>query len=392
MKKVVLVVGLFLMLPATQLSAQARWAIERQPSLDITDMAADGSVNFQRASGATRRLDGLLLIADRRAGVARWFDQTGKPGRVIGRLGKDPGEFSGSVMSLVACGRDSALVWDLRAERGTLVGLGGIGRQFTLGGTSVRPPLLEIHCNSSGDFAYLSDLEWDWTKSKPANPAVIATGDLVVVGRDSRVIDLRRGAVRSEWVPVVGPTGSHAQFNRPLGVDTYMALVGDTVVLGASDSGYLNVFRPNVAPTDIGSKRAAGRLGTANHIAVPVTGPAPTAGEYSAATMAIASSAPNQAWTDTVFAQLAPLPVPVTRPRFSGVFSDSDGLLWVQTSLLGSPRTDFLIMRLDGTIVARASLPMLISVYEVGKDHLVGAYTTENDVSHVALFKITRNR
>jgi hypothetical protein len=65
-------------------------------------------------------------------------------------------------------------------------------------------------------------------------------------------------------------------------------------------------------------------------------------------------------------------------------------LLWVQLSPTGAKQVDFVVMQLDGRIVARVRLPRSLTVYEIGRDYVLGAYADDDDEMHLAVYRLRR--
>ena len=88
--------------------------------------------------------------------------------------------------------------------------------------------------------------------------------------------------------------------------------------------------------------------------------------------------------------QLAAIPLPDRLPAISALFVDSEGLVWIQTTPPGAKALDFLVMRGDGRVVARAQVPLGITLFEIGRDYLMGSYTDAADEMHVAMYRLRR--
>jgi hypothetical protein len=128
--------------------------------------------------------------------------------------------------------------------------------------------------------------------------------------------------------------------------------------------------------------------GSTRH-AVPVTLRAPTQAEVDAAIDALASMAPA-ANRQAMLSQLATIPVPARLPPISALYSDTEGLLWVQTTPPGGRALDFLVLQRDGRLVSRVHVPRGLTLFDIGRDYVVGSYTDSADEMHVAVFRLRR--
>jgi hypothetical protein len=386
MKAIPLAVAL--LAPVAAVAAQARWVVDSKPTLDVRDLQANGTVNFQLAAGATRLENGSLLVADQLAGAIRLIDATGILVKTSGKIGDGPGEFSGNVLSASRCGSDSLIVWDRGSQRVSMIGASGVvARQFRFSGDSgSRGPVFDLKCTSSGRLAYLSDP--NRTLRPTSIPRVLrGFADVVTADRDGLVIGRYLGSV-SEWVAVVAPRGGNGQFPRPLGVASFLASVGNHVILGVSDSA-----RVVVLPEESGGAHLQGQRippSEAKTVSLPIRMRVPRQEEFDDAAQAIAARAPNQALADAVLKQLLTVPMSTFAPAYSGLFEDPEGLLWVQLSTQGAKDVELLAIRLDGYPVARIRLPVAIKIYEIGGNYILGSYSDANDAAHVALWKLTR--
>lgn len=98
----------------------AAWDIEPTPMLAVGDIADSDSAVFARVTDARLLDTGLLAVADGGARAVLFFDTTGQRRATLGRRGRGPGEFTGS-MTLAGLGADSLAVWDPGQSRWTLI-------------------------------------------------------------------------------------------------------------------------------------------------------------------------------------------------------------------------------------------------------------------------------
>ena len=369
----ILTTAILLLFPMAVVAGQTTWTVDRTPILDVPGVAADGKVNFGYAGGATRLVDGSLLVGDRADNSVRVIDPTGKLVRTLGRAGQGPNEFA-SIIWAGRCGADTLMVWDFGRRQASMVGANGIGRQFAIpAGDTAQPPYL-FSCARNGTMAYISAPRPDRSAAPPAPNVMVVVAAVYRVNGEGTVIQ-RLGAVPGgEVVATTGPTGGRGGAPRPLGRAAYVAAVGDAIAISSADSAQVTVVPAN---------------GPSRTIAIPVTLRAPTRDEFEAAVHATVSLLPAQA-RQAMTPQLAASPMPQRLPPVSAMFSDPEGLLWVQTSPPGARAIDFLVMRLDGRIAARVQVPHAMTIHEIGRDYILGSFNDANDEPHVAVLRLRR--
>lgn len=96
------------------------WALDATPVMSVGDVGESDSVVFARVTDARRLPSGVLAVADGGAQAILLFDSTGTQYAKLGRRGRGPGEFSGS-LSLAARGASAVSVWDPSQSRWSAV-------------------------------------------------------------------------------------------------------------------------------------------------------------------------------------------------------------------------------------------------------------------------------
>jgi hypothetical protein len=354
--------------------AQSTWVVDQTPILDVPGLSASGTVTFGYAAGGIRLPDGGLLIADRGENTVRVLDASGKLVRSIGRAGNGPGEFQ-SILWAGRCGGDSLMIWDLRRRQASIAGAGSSAlRQFAVpaGDTAQEP--FQFSCSPRGGMVYLSAPRPVRGAPNAENPNIMAISAAVYrVGPDG-AIRQRLGAVPAGEA-VVSPPGGRGGAPRPLGRAARVAALDDAVVISSADSAFVSIIR------------ADGRS-TRHDLPIPLR--APTKAEFDEAVQALASmvAAPNR---QAAIQMLSTAPMPATLPPISALFVDTEGLLWVQTTPPGGRALDFLVLGRDGSVRARAHLPRGLTVFDIGRDYVMGSYTDTADEMHVAVYRLRRN-
>lgn len=362
-------------LPLTGAVGQAVWTVDRAPTLDVPGIGADGKVTFGYAAGATRLANGSLLIADRAENGIRVIDAAGKLLRTIGRAGDGPGEFQTMIWA-GGCGADSMLVWDLRRRQASMVGASGtVARQFAVPARDTAQLPFQFSCAHNRAMVYLSLPRPIRDATPPQDPNIRAvTAAVYRIAADGAVTQRLGDIPAGEVLATVSPTGGRGSAPRPLGRTASVAAVGNDVVIGSADSATATVVHDN---------------GTRSQIRIPVTIRAPTRAEFDAAVQASASMIPAPI-RQAMIAQLAAVPMPERLPAISALFGDPDGLLWVQSSPVGAKVIDFIVIQVDGRVVARAQIPLPLTIFEIGRDYILGSYSDAGDEMHVAVYRLRR--
>ena len=357
-------------------SAQATWVVEPTPILDIPGTSSTGTMTFGHAAGGIRLANGGLLIADRTENTIRVFDASGRSERSLGRAGPGPGEFRSMVWTR-RCGGDSLLVWDFARRQATVVGSTSESmRQFAVpkGDTAQVP--YQFSCSSRGSIVYSSAPRPNRgavTGSTNPNiiPAVVAAYS---IDRDGSIRHRYGEIPGGEVVLITGPTGGRGGAPRPLGRISYVASMGDVAVISSADSAILTFH---------------GADGRSSRHVLPIPSRPPTRAEYEAAIGELATVGPPDARQSLVDA-LRAFPMPERLPPISALFVDTEDLLWVQTTPPGGRVMDFLVVRPDGRVAAKAQIPRTLTVFDIGRDYILGSYSDANDETHVAVYRLRR--
>ncbi|HEX6316997.1 MAG TPA: hypothetical protein VFZ73_19125 [Gemmatimonadaceae bacterium] len=361
---------------ATVVEAQTTWVVDSTPVLDLRGADASGSVAFGHPAGGIRLSNGSLLIADRGDNSVRLFDARGVLQRTSGRTGQGPGEFQ-SMIWAGRCGTDSLLVWDMNRRRATIVDAsGGLTRQFAIPAADTAQTPFRFSCASRGGIVYQS-------APRPARGAPNAErADIIGVNtavyridRDGRVT-LRLGDVPGgEVVAMTSPSGGRGAAPRPLGRAAHVAAVDGAVAISSADSAFVTMIRDD---------------GSRNRFSLPIAFRAPTRAEFDAAIQSLATMAPAPA-RQAMIRQLSGVPMPSRLPPVSALFTDADGLLWVQTTPAGGTALDFLVVQADGRVVSTVRIPFGLSVFDIGRDHILGSYTDSDDEMHLVVLRLRRD-
>lgn len=367
---------LLLMLAVAGAAAQATWVVDPTPILDVPGTSSAGTVTFGHAAGGIRLANGGLLIADRIENTIRVLDASGKVERSLGRAGSGPDEFRSMVWAR-RCGGDSLIVWDMARRLATIVGPGTTAmRQFAVPAGDTAQVPYQFSCSLRGSIVYSSSPRPNrGAVTGSANSNIIpVTAAVYSIGRDGSIRNRHGEIPAGEAVLMVGPSGGRGGSPRPLGRASYVAALSDFAVISSADSAVLTFH---------------GADGRSRRHILPIPMRAPTRAEFEAAIAELATVGPAGA-RQSLIDRFRELPMPERLPPVSALFVDAEDLLWVQTSPPGGRVMDFLVIQADGRIVAKVQLPRSLSVFDIGRDYVLGSYFDAADEMHVAVFRLNR--
>jgi hypothetical protein len=356
--------ALLALLPLSIAGAQSEWAVSPRPIVDVTGVDAGGNVVFQNLAGATRLANGNLLVADKGSTSIRLIGADGKLIEAVGRQGSGPGEYR-LIAAASPCG-DSLLVWAV--EKTVMVGASGAAaREFALPSDGSRmAPGLRVSCAPNGNFVYLSQ---PLAREEAPNGLMRMKGAVVATDRAGKVLSHVDSIPAGLWMRVGG-----GAFPVPLAPTTSAVTLGDRIAIGVADSARIWIIAPD---------------GKRSTITVPSTPRAPTDQEMAGAIEDVADMAPVPL-RPRLLPELQKATKPAMLPAYFGLFGDPDGVLWVQQTPPGARRTDLLAMAPDGRVLARAIIPMAVTILEIGREHILASYDDANDEAHLAVFSLRK--
>lgn len=372
-------------LSSAPLSAQSRWVVDQTPLLDIRDLSASNTVQFQFAVGGTRLSNGSILVSDQRAGLVRLFDRDGKAVRTVGGFGKGPGKFTGGLMPAARCGQDTLVVYDKTGFRATIVGpTGVIIRQISFARDSTKSPAFnekgtpfyDVKCAQSGAFVFFSIARVD--KTPPNRLSFYMNLNI----RDRNGESQATHAVPFAFAEALQVKGV---FPIPMTRSTYLDPVGPFVAVGTSDTAVVGLYNPS-SVGNAGSTVAF----PVRWLKIPRQPRAPTRAEFLSAIDDEVSKSDHLQSAEAGRAALTLESTPKALPAFSGLFGDEDGKLWVQVSPQGAKTMQFVVLNLDGLVIAHVTIPMGLKVFEIGHDYVLGSYQAKDDAAHVVVLKLRR--
>jgi len=350
--------------------AQSDWVIDPVPIMDIRGTNTLGELAFGMATGATRLSSGLIAVADGSTLSVRLFSSTGQLQRIVGRAGNGPGEFR-SMMWIGSCGTDSVYVWDLGNRQMAVIGAtGGVSRQFRFSSDSGPAPTpLAIGCAGPQHFAYTSvPIVREPTKTRNVFRGSTA---LVIADADGKPVR-HVGVVAASEMAAMGGAG----FHRPLGKGTSFAFAGDRVYVGTADSAAIDEYLAG------GSKRP---------VLLRIPERTASQADLEKAIENAVAYVPPMARERAVAAMRA-IAIPTHLPPYTGLLGDPEGLVWVILSASADSVTTLRAIGPGGKVVTDLRLPRAITVFEIGRDYLLGSYEDADLEPHVAVYRLRRGR
>lgn len=317
-------------------------AISTEP-LRSLPQDADGKELFADPVSATRLSSGVIVVADRRDAIVRFFNSEGRLIREVGRRGAGPGEFE-RINQVMQCAADSVFVWDPIQPRMTVIDSAGkVIREFNLPG---RPGL--VRCSTHGTIAILMQ------------PLITRVPDPDGTGPTYQS-ELIVANTRGEKSASAGEVPAFQ--NRPLGKVARLTAGPGGIYLGTQDSAFVRHYSD--------SMRASGDVGIGS------LGRLPTRQIYEHVIEVQLAQVEQSPQRDAIRDFMLKIPMPAELPPYFDLFADGEGNLWAQINAPGEGRTELRGVKPDGSELAVISLPIELQVLEVGSDYLLGS--TENE-------------
>ncbi len=91
------------------------------------------------------------------------------------------------------------------------------------------------------------------------------------------------------------------------------------------------------------------------------------------------------------------LPAPKTRPACSDLLVDSEGAVWLgafeqgRTQLLRPSEGEWRVFGAEGAWLGSVRFPARFTVYEIGRDYVLGRRYDDQDVEHVQVLELSRH-
>jgi hypothetical protein len=339
------------------------WSVTPQPLTTIGNLDGAAEYLFDDIQAVRQMHDGSILVADGSETI-RSYTRDGAFRQSWGRQGEGPGEFV-DLYYLAVLSADTILAYDVEQLRYTMFSAtGGLLSTQQIHPVS-EPPFLYFGTYANGDHALA------WLKAMERDPAVITADQIEVrrFGRDGTAknpLGMMTGIRRLRRMAV------------PFSPVTLATMVADTLFLSDGVGGLIAVVGPD------GVNARTMRIETDPVVA-------------------------EEAWLqleqvldstrlERMRAQRAE-PGTDSIPAFSEILADDSGQLWVKTfapstdsPLAGRRRTGgtWLVIRTDGTVVARIGMPEGFRLLDVRGNRAAGFSTDSLGVQRVHVYGIAR--
>ena len=342
----------------------ARWRVGDEPLLDLAESGSGDAHDFYRVRNVARLPDGGIAVVNRGSSEVRKFSADGTFVGSVGGYGEGPGEFS-NVQQAEPVG-DSLLVRDIRRVSlfgpdlrhvRTLRPLPGAKSIHYLGdGTMVAPVILDY----PGEYGL-----------------VRAPEALLVYDLEGRRLDsIGRTPGSEEYV--TDALMGFPLFGRTSVLDTH----GDRIFLGSSDHMQVEEINANgdtlrilripdypltLTPEEVQAERN-----------LRLNPPLPPG---------VTSLPPP------IVEAVEGMPSPETRPAYVDLLVDPTGAVWLRP-FRGNSEQDgpehWLVLGPDGAWLGSVEMPENFLVREIGLDEILGVRTTELDVQHPQVWRLSR--
>jgi hypothetical protein len=351
-----------------------RWRLEDTPSLNMRDRT-DPNYTFSRVIGSTKLQNGSIVVADGRTQELRWFDESGRFQKAVGR---------GSFASIEWIGRldsNTAAVFDFGNLRLSTFGPDGELKQtanlvvtFQASPSSVKG----IFADSS--FLAVRDVR-SWA------PTMIRAGE-VPDGLVRGPAAAFRYDINGTFMNILGSyQGAERIFNhsrtrivrvtsRPFGRTAVFAVSDDRYYVGEQNKFEVEVHDPN------GVLTAIVRFAKEN---APVT--AEDVDRYKRSRLAGVHELQK---TDRQI-ELDALPFPETMPAYGTIIADSEGNLWIADYRpFGDEQARWTVFDSELRMLGIVETPSNLTVHDIGSDYVLGVFAEEDNQVSVRLYGLVK--
>lgn len=348
------------------------WRVSEEALLSIGESSGDPASELFRVEDALRLDDGRILVANGGTSEVRVFDGAGDHEATWGAEGQGPGEFTG-LTELSSWHGDSVMAWDFSQNRFTV---------FDLAGRVVRTQRLTQGENlGAGRFEGLLPDRSLVTASLVSFAPDERTSGLVRRSREFVRVDSdgvrmnSLGQHQDEEYYVRGDVG--AILRHPFRRSVHSVVWEGLIVISRSDHYEIRAYEPS------GALRLIVRRDHSNRVV--------TQAEVDAYVAQRLADADPQA-RPTLKRVTAGLPPVESFPAFSELIVDDTGDLWVREyTRPGDERSVWTIFASDGRVRGLVETPAGFTVYQVGRDFLLGISIDELGVERVQLWGLDRS-
>jgi hypothetical protein len=365
---------LFVALTAATAAAQELpWSIAPKPLLVLGD-ANDPQATLFGAGlvGATRLPNGNILVADRGDYSLRVFDPSGKLVKSLARKGVGPGEAT-FLAKLWRCGSE-IVIYDIEGYRTTVFGTDlSLKRSFRFGvvpGQRSTPYMSA--CNANGTFVHNG-----WEKTADMKGGVFrSTVPIWLSGVDSSARHVGEMLGSERWGLVIDGKFRGTR-PLPLGKQPVIAIGTDRFYIGTADTYTITMHDLTGRPIGTFGKPNVQLATTDADIELAVDMEA--AGQSDEARARLRKS-------------YEAMQLPKTVPAYQSMLVDAEGAVWVRDyPRAKSAWATWTVFSRDGKPLAAVQLPMHLTVFEIGRDYVLGRYVDPaEDIPEVRLYRLRR--
>lgn len=327
---------------------------------------------------------GGVLVAEGQSRELRVFDGSGRHLRTLGGRGEGPGEFA-ALSGIAGTAGDTVWAWDARSQRLSTFLLGGELLETIPGDGDPYGRILELRRLADGTFIARSRWRARDGGSRESSELVLVRDTLVLRHLDPalRTMDTVAVLPSDEFMQRTTTAGSgsgvmvSAQLApRPFGRSTPFTLGGTAVVVGINDS------------FEWSARSADGHVTTVSRVLGIERPLAPEAvdrlREYY---LSFATTVEQRQRVSDLFEGH---PLPETIPPFESIRVDPAGRVWVaRYKVTPDDESTWYVFSSEGRLLGRASLPVGLSVHEIGRDFVLGVLRDELDVPFVVRVPLT---
>ncbi len=363
----------------SQVAGQAVWQLTQTPEVSIGVAEGAPENMLDRVAGGFRFPDGRIVIANGGTQEVRVYDARGRLLSSGGRRGEGPGEYQ--QLTRVFPYGDSILAFDFRLQRLSILSADGkYVRSFNMprlgAGYSAQP----VGTLRDATIVVQATRQFMMGDSPPGVNRESAV--LYRVSRTGEALDSLAAVPGWERYVRTVQVNGRAGFTvdaLPFACVPVVAVRGDRVFVGASDSYEIDVYSPD-------GKRE--RRITHNQPNRRVT--RADVDRFQEARIASAA-AQSELYKQRTQEALQEMKTPDVMPAYSNLHVDTDGNLWVQDYRAeGETHTRWTVFDRSGRAVARVNGPDGFTVLDIGKDGIVGLSRDQLEVEHVGLYRLKR--
>ena len=361
------------LLPLAAGAQERPWSIDPKPMLTLGDANNEKAVLFGAGlEGATRLPNGNILVADRGEYSLKVFDMSGKLVKSLGRKGSGPGEFS-YVADLWRCGKE-IVVGDIENGHRTTVFSTDLAlkRSFRFGSVGNLSTPYMSSCNAAGMFVHIG-----WENRADMKGGVFRSRvPLWLSGVDSTARPAGDMLGSERWGLVVDGKFRGTR-PLPLGKQPVIAIGTDRFYTGSADTYTITMH-------DL-TGRIIGTFSKPNVQLATTNADIERAVDMEAAGRSDDERARLRKSYDE-------MQLPKTVPAYLRMLVDSEGMVWVQDYPRGrSTWSTWTVFSREGLQLAEVQLPAHLTVFEIGRDYVLGRYVDpDEDIPEIRYYRLRR--